>query len=70
MSAPVRYWVNAAREQSRWFVQLRREYRATRHAHKRARLWEAGNRCRDRIRPFMTEARRIRAALARCRGEE
>lgn len=63
MSAPVRYWVDAAREQSRWFVELRREYRATKHAHKRARLWEAGNRCRDRIRPFMAEARRVRAAL-------
>lgn len=65
MHASVAYWVNAAREQSRWFVQLRRAYHAEQHGKRRARLWQAGNRCRDRVKPFMAEARRMRAEVAR-----
>ena len=64
----VRYWVRSAREQSRWHVQLRRAYRDEAHAKKRGRLYDEGTRCRDRIRPFMVEARRIRAVLANVSG--
>lgn len=67
--AAVLYWVNAAREQSRWFVQLRRAYRAEPHAHKRACLWGAAGRCRDRVAPLMAEARRTRAEIARVEGD-
>lgn len=66
--AAVLYWLNAAREQSRWFVQLRRTYRAEPHAHKRARLWCEAGRCRDRITSIMAEARRIRVEIARVQG--
>lgn len=62
-NAAVRYWISAAREQSRWFVQLRVAYRAEPHAHKRAKLWDEGNRCRNRRTPLMSEARRMRATL-------
>lgn len=63
--APVRYWINAARENSRWFVQLRADYRAEPNGRRRARLWAAANRCRARIPHFMAEARRMRTALQR-----
>lgn len=63
-ASAVRYWTNAARENSRWFVQLRRAYRAEKHAHRRARLWSEGSRCRNRIAYLMAEARAVRAVLA------
>jgi hypothetical protein len=68
LAAPVAYWVRAAREQTRLFVALRRQYRAEQHGLNRGRLWLAGNRCRDRRPIFMAEARKVRAALARVKG--
>ena len=68
-ASPVRYWINAAREQSRWYVQLRKQYRCEAHAKKRAALWEEGNRCRDRVAPLMREARRTREHLAPTKNE-
>ena len=67
-AAAVLYWIAAARENVHWYIQLRRAYRAEPHAHRRARLWAEGTRCRERIAPLMTEARRTRAALARVQG--
>lgn len=63
MNQAVVYWVNAAREQNRMFIHMRRAYRAEQHAKRRARLWAAGNRCRDRVKPLMAEARRYRAMV-------
>ena len=67
MHESIAYWVRAAREQSSLYVQYRKLYRQERHAHKRAMLWEDGNRCRERIPHFMAEARRMRAEVARVR---
>lgn len=64
MNAAVAYWVNAAREQSRMFVRMRRAYQAETHAKRRGQLWFAGNRCRDRVPVLMEQARRVRAELA------
>lgn len=61
----VLYWVNAAREQSRWGVRLAKAYKAETHGRRRGSLWLEGVRCRDRVKPMMAEARRVRAALAR-----
>ena len=70
MSAPVRYWVAAAREQNRLRVELRRQARNERRCRESGALYDAAFRCRDRRDAFMEEARRVRAALARCTGGE
>lgn len=72
-AACVRYWVQAAREQNRWRIQLRRDARAEHRVKKSGPLYDASRACRDRRSVFMGEARRmrdrVRAALAACRGE-
>ena len=63
MSALVRYWVDAAREQNRWRVKLRAAARAERNVRKFGRLYDAARRCADRRDVFMVQARRIAAQL-------
>lgn len=63
MSAPVSYWVAAAREQNRLRVDLRRQARSARRCRESGALYDAALRCRDRRDVFMEEARRVRALL-------
>lgn len=59
-SGAVRYWTNAAREQSRWALQLKAAYKAESHGKRRGRLWLEGLRCRQRVKSLMIQARRER----------
>lgn len=63
--APITYWVNAAREQNRWRVELRRQSREALQARRyngrlSGRLLDDSLRCRERREIFMAEARLVR----------
>lgn len=62
-SAAVKYWVDAAREQHRWYMKLRQEYAAETHGRRRGHRWEESQRYRDSVAPLMAEARKTRTAV-------
>jgi hypothetical protein len=66
---PVQYWGDAAREQGRRRLKLRREAREAIRCRVSGRLCDEARRCKDRRDVFIVEARRVRAALIHARGE-